>query len=104
VREPSKGESEFALHCRLELPAILQPFTEYQFHQPRLWRFDFCWPSVRLAVEIESSVHRIRGRFARDLDKYNQAALDGWKLLRYTAKMVHSAEAIDTVKRVLGVP
>jgi very-short-patch-repair endonuclease len=82
---------------------VLQPYTEFVFHPPRLWRIDFAWPHIKLAVEIESSVHRIKGRFAGDLDKYNQAVIDGWRLLRYTAKMVHSAEAIDTVKKVLGV-
>lgn len=99
-RGPSAGEAEFDLHCRLELRE--QPTPEYMFHPTRLWRIDFAWPSRKLAVEIESSVHRIKSRFASDLDKYNALQLDGWTLLRFTAKMVKSGHAIDTVKQVLS--
>lgn len=103
MRQESLGEATFALHCGLELPPHLQPVREYVAFPPRKWRLDFCWPELKLAVEIESSVHRISNRFASDLDKYNRLNLEGWMLLRYTRKMVESAEAIDTVKHVLGV-
>jgi len=90
------------LHCKVELHAESQPQREFRFDPSRLWRVDFAWPEKRLAVEIESSVHRIKSRFASDLDKYNALQLQGWTLLRYTAKMVQSAEAIDTVRELLG--
>jgi len=100
-RKESAGEAAFALHCRLELPPALHPIREHIPFPPRKWRLDFCWPDRKLAVEIESSVHRIKSRFAGDLDKYNRLNLEGWMLLRYTRKMVETAEAIDTVKGVL---
>lgn len=100
-RKESAGEAAFALHCRLELPLALQPVREHIPFPPRKWRVDFCWPNRKLAVEIESSVHRIKSRFASDLDKYNRLNVEGWTLLRYTRKMVETAEAIDTVKLVL---
>ena len=98
----SQGEEEFALHCRLELHPVNQPQREFQFDPMRKWRIDFAWPERKLAVEIESSVHRIKGRFARDIDKYNALQKAGWTLLRYTAKMVHTATAIDDVLEILG--
>ena len=101
MRTESAGEATFALHCRLELPPAMQPKREYVPFPPRKWRLDFCWPDRKLAVEIESSVHRIKSRFASDLDKYNRLNLEGWTLLRYTRKMVETAEAIDTVKAFL---
>ena len=54
-----------------------------------------------MAVEIESSVHRIKGRFASDLDKYNALQKDGWTLLRYTAKMVKAGTAINDILEIL---
>jgi very-short-patch-repair endonuclease len=96
----SRGEETFALHCRLELTH--QPEREFKFHPTRGWRVDFAWPDRKLAVEIESSVHRIKNRFASDIPKYNALALGDWTLLRFTAKMVDSAEAIDTVKAFLA--
>jgi hypothetical protein len=63
-RAESPGECEFALHCRIYK---LTPEREYQFDSSRKWRIDFAWPDRKLAVEIESSVHRIKGRFASDI-------------------------------------
>jgi len=35
---------------QLELP---RPLSEYKFHPDRRWRFDFAWPDIKLAIEIE---------------------------------------------------
>jgi very-short-patch-repair endonuclease len=95
----SQGEEEFALHCQIYR---LDPVREYQFHPTRRWRVDFAWPDRKVAVEIEGSVHRIKGRFARDIEKYNALARNGWIVLRYSAKMVHAGTAIDEVMGVLA--
>ena len=63
---------------------------EHRFDDKRRWRFDFAWPSSRVAVELEGGLYT-RGRhmrptgFAADCEKYNAAALAGWTVLRYTA-------------------
>jgi very-short-patch-repair endonuclease len=50
---------------------------------------------------------RRRGRhvtgkgFERDARKYNRAALLGWRVLRFTASMIASGEAIRDVKEAL---
>jgi len=98
-KPPSLGEETFALHCRLNK---LTPEREYRFAPGRKWKLDFAWPDVKLAVEIESSVHRIQGRFASDLEKYNRLTLDGWKLLRFTRQMVETGQPILTVMELLG--
>ena len=94
----SRGEETFAWHCKVH---GLTPEREYYFHLTRKWRIDFAWPDRKLAVEIESSVHRIKSRFAGDIPKYNQLNKQGWMLLRYTAKMVDSGEAIADVLELL---
>lgn len=81
--------------------ALPAPVYQYVFHPTRKWRIDFAWPDMKLAVEIESSVHRIKGRFAGDLDKYNALNRAGWMLLRYTAKMVTAGDAINDVLEIL---
>lgn len=98
---PSVGESTFELHCRLELGSN-QPIREFVPFVDRKYRVDFAWPLNMLAVEIESSVHRIKNRFATDIPKYNRLNLEGWTLLRFSRQMVESAEAIDTVKEFLS--
>lgn len=100
----SVGEEALAQH----LQAYGIEFErEHRFHPPRLWRFDFCLrrPIPRragLAVEVEGGVftngRHTRGKsFEDDLRKYNQAALDGWCVLRFSTGMVLSGEAIDQI-------
>lgn len=99
----SEGEELFALHCRAE---GLTPVREWMFAKPRRWRFDFCFPKEKLAVEIEGGTW-IQGRHNRgssiekDLEKYNTAALLGWTVLRYTTAQIKSGKAIEEVKRAL---
>jgi very-short-patch-repair endonuclease len=60
---------------------------QYRFHPKRRWVFDFAWPEQRLAVEIEGGIF-VRGRhvsprgFVADCEKYNEAAVLGWTVLR----------------------
>lgn len=70
------------------------------------WRFDFAWPDLLLAVEVEGGTW-MRGRHSRgsgfesDCRKYNTALLLGWRVLRYTGSMIKSKEAIKQVARIL---
>lgn len=78
------------------LPAV----PEYRFAPPRKWAFDFAFPDLHLAIEIEGIDHQKKNRYARDLKKYNTAARMNWCLLRYTAKQVHNGSAIQEIQQV----
>jgi len=101
----SPGEEEFSLQCRAY---GYMPEREYRFSDTRRWRFDFAWPDRRIAVEIEGgtkfgmSKHSRGDGYVNDCRKYNQAALLGWDVFRFTTQMVLSGEAIDTLLPVLG--
>lgn len=94
-------EETLALHIRAaKLPA---PVRELVFAKPRRWRFDFAWPDHLLAVETEGGTwsggrHTTGKGFEGDCDKYNQAALLGWTVLRFTGKHVKSGEAISLIE------
>jgi very-short-patch-repair endonuclease len=99
----SEGEETFALHCQAE---HLRPEREWQFHPRRKFRFDFAFPSVKLAIEIEGAIWRggrhSRGTgFENDCVKYNLAVLEGWRVLRYSTGMVMAGTAIEDVLTVL---
>ena len=73
----------------------------------RDWRFDFAWPDRGLAVEVEGGTwsggrHTRGGGFEGDCEKYNAAALLGWKVLRFTGGMVESGLAAATLERAFG--
>ena len=69
--------------------------SEYEFHHEREWRFDAAWPTVKVAVEVEGGTW-INGRhnrgkgYAEDCEKYNQAALLGWRVFRLTIDMLEN--------------
>ncbi len=68
---------------------IPEPVLEYRFDAVRKWRFDIAWPSARLALEIDGG-NRIGGRHTQqgDYDKLNAAAVQGWRVLRFTGEYV----------------
>lgn len=63
---------------------------ELQWRKDRKFRFDFAIPALKTAIEYEGIVtgksrHTTLPGYTRDAEKYNLAALDGWKVLRFTA-------------------
>ena len=80
---------------------------EYEFHPTRKWRFDFAWPDSMLAVECEGGTwtggrHTTGSGFEADCEKYNAAALLGWRVLRYTMPMIRSGVALQQIEEALG--
>jgi very-short-patch-repair endonuclease len=100
----SVGEITFALHCKCY---GLFPEPEYRFAEKRKWRFDYAWPDKKIAAEIEGGTW-INGRHNRgssieaDLSKYNEAALLGWRVFRFSTDQVKSGVAIQTMLLALG--
>ncbi len=96
----SQGEELFELHCRANKLPI--PDREYVFLQGRKFRFDFAWPGLKIAVEIEGGTrqngrHQRHEGFTNDTRKYNLATLHGWRVFRFTSEQVKSGEAIETM-------
>ncbi|NRA15216.1 MAG: hypothetical protein HRU04_06920 [Oceanospirillaceae bacterium] len=111
----SKLEATLALDIRAsKLPV---PVTELRFHPTRRWRFDFAWPELMLAVEAEggAEMHGRRNRkgvvmksghltisgFRKDCEKYNEAAMLGWHVLRFTGAMITDGTAIATIEKAM---
>lgn len=92
-----------ALGIEMEVPGYER---EYRFHSTRRWRFDFAWPELLLAVEVEGGIwsqgRHTRGQgFEDDCEKYNEAALAGWRVLRVTGGQIARGEAIEWIARGL---
>jgi len=82
------------------------PSREYRFAPPRRWRFDFAWPAIKLAVEVEGGTwsggrHTRGAGFAKDCEKYNAAASLGWRVLRFTKEMIEDRTAIEMIRGAL---
>lgn len=62
---------------------------ELTFSTKRKFRFDMAIPSLKLGIEYEGlnsakSGHTTMSGYTSDCTKYNLAAKEGWRVLRYT--------------------
>lgn len=91
---------------------------EYKFHPERRWRFDFAWPDIKVAVEIEGGAggfnivkdgrrlwmpgaHQSPEGYVKDCEKYNEAAFMGWYVFRLPNELITAANAQKIIKFVL---
>ena len=84
------------------------PVTEYRFHPTRKWRFDYAYPELKIAIEQEGGVW-IQGRhnratgFLKDIEKYNEASLLGWRIIRITPQMITDGSVITIIERIFKI-
>jgi very-short-patch-repair endonuclease len=83
-----------------------EPLRQFRFDVGRKWRFDFAWPLLMVALEVDggswSGGRHTRGAgFEADCEKLSVAASYGWKVLRCTTKQVESGIALVWVERAL---
>jgi very-short-patch-repair endonuclease len=85
VKPPSRLEKRFEMLWEAHGGPPLE--KEYRFHPVRKWRADFAHLPSRTLIEIEGGIY-VNGRhnrgagFAADLEKYLEAGLSGWRLIR----------------------
>lgn len=61
---------------------------EHKFDSERKFKFDYANLRLKIAIEIEGGIytgtgHAKTGRYLKDMEKYNMAAIKGWIILRY---------------------
>lgn len=117
-----RGTSALVVSLLVQLTAarVPEPTPELRFAPPRRWRFDLSWPERMLAVEVEGGVfaragakkcracgQTPRGRHSTgkgltaDAEKYNTAALRGWKVLRVTKAHIDDGSALKWIEDAL---
>lgn len=77
---------------------------EFKFCKDRKWRSDFSVPLQKLLIEVEGGVYS-QGRHTRgkgytgDMEKYNEAELLGYHVLRYTPQQV--SKCIEDLEKIV---
>jgi very-short-patch-repair endonuclease len=102
------SDLEDTLVWQLKVAGLPAPVREHRFAVSigRRWRFDLAWPDRKLAVEVEGGTW-VAGRHSRgagmesDMEKYNLAALDGWKVLRVSGHHVNDGRALEWIREAL---
>jgi very-short-patch-repair endonuclease len=105
VRRGGQGNVYKALMRRVldDIPDGVIP--EYKFLTDRKFRFDYAIPDKKIAVEYEGIMggkarHTSVTGYTKDTEKYNLAAINGWRVLRYTALNVSNLK--DDLQKILS--
>lgn len=78
---------------------------EYKFLPNRKYRFDYAIPELKIAIEIEGGLY-VYGRHNRpkgyinDLEKYNLATLNGWRMLRFPSINTMKTSDFDMIEEL----
>ncbi|OFX05203.1 MAG: hypothetical protein A3E78_09205 [Alphaproteobacteria bacterium RIFCSPHIGHO2_12_FULL_63_12] len=80
---------------------------EYRFCTGRKWRFDFALVGLKIALEVEGGVwsggrHTRGAGYESDCEKYNAATAMGWRVLRFTAKMLQGEGWSERMKDAIA--
>jgi hypothetical protein len=106
LRDQQANERRIAFYRVLASARIAQPVPEWAFHDERKWKFDYAWIGAKVALEVEGGVwtggRHTRGKgFLADVEKYNAAALLGWRVLRCTPDTLTSRNTQEMLRRAL---
>jgi len=101
MRTPSRLEQKFALLWRTLGGPVLE--EEFRFHPKRRWRADFAHLESRTLIEVEGGVwvggrHNRGSGFMADAEKYLEAALKGWRVVRLASPQINS----DNLRRIIA--
>lgn len=110
----SKGsEYEFMFDGLLKKRVSAPYEREYKFCDWRKFKFDFAFPAIKIAIEIDGCVfqggrHNRPMGFMRDCEKFNIAGALGWTIFRipapwFAAASFHKIEyVIDHIVKVVA--
>jgi very-short-patch-repair endonuclease len=100
----SRLESRFLLLWRVAQGPPLE--REVRFHTSLRWRADFAHMGSRTLIEIEGGIfipgggrHNRGGGYAKDSEKYLEAVLAGWTVIRLTEKQLE----VDFIERIVAL-
>ena len=90
-------ESEYLF--QIKAAGLPLPREQYRIDTERRFRWDYAWPEMLLAVEINGgtwvkSGHTTGKGIARDAEKINLATLRGYHTLVFTAEMIRDGRAL----------
>jgi len=77
---------------------------EYRFHPTRRWRGDYAILEPHIIIECEGGAY-VRGRhvrgtgYVKDMQKYREAFVLGWSVIRFTPQEIERGEHISVLER-----
>lgn len=85
--EVARTDSGFErlVYVRLVEAGLPKPVLQHEVSiDGRTYRLDLAYPDLKLAIELDGSVHLERDTWERDHERQNALILAGWTVLRFT--------------------
>lgn len=106
--KPADATAWFMAQASNQDDPICLVVSEFKFHESRRWRFDYAWEPYKVALEVEGGIwtggrHTHPSGFVRDMEKYNAAAVLGWRVLRCTPATLRTTATIKMIAIALSV-
>lgn len=87
-------------------------WAEWPFHPTRKWRFDYYFPDVKIAIEVDGGLfNAYMGKHAgrhsggigqkNDMEKCNEAAAMGIRVLHFIPDEMFCVENIKIIRRAM---
>lgn len=87
-----------------------EPVREHRFWPGRKFAFDFAWPDSFVALEVEGGLflsgggrHNRGASMRKDMEKYNEAAVRGWIVLRVTPEQLKKNMTYELLQRAIDL-
>lgn len=85
---------------------IPAPEAEHKFAPDRRWRFDYSWTAHKVALEVEGGVwtggrHTRGSGFLGDMEKYNRAAVLGWRVARVVPSELMKTATVELIRQMI---
>jgi len=79
---------------------------EFKFHPTRKWRFDYAFPFLMIAVEVDGGVwtggrHINPAGYINDMEKLNTVASMGWLVLRITTDDRFASKTFELISKAV---
>lgn len=92
---------EALLAYQIHSAGLPEPKRNYLFLADRKCELDFAWPELKVAIEVQGMVHRIKRQFKSDIEKKALALLAGCRVLEVGGDEIRSGQALAWVKDLL---
>ena len=107
ARKPDDVTTRLMFCALCKQNGLPEPIPEYRFARPRRWRLDYAWPWHKVALEVEGGAwtggrHTRGSGFVADIEKYNELAVRGWRLVRVVPKALLTSETVELLRRALS--
>ena len=93
---------EETLALQIRVMKLARPVRQFKPFEERKFACDFAWPELKLVVEVDGEVHRIKSRFHADIEKHALLVLAGWTVLRVGGREVRSGVGIEWVREAIA--